>query len=111
LDETDAVTTVLATGARYLGAHREELRRFVAAHRELTEWIKANPAEAQRMVREELAAETRTGLSADLVERAWKRIVVTSEVSHEALDKFMANAQAVGFLRGAPDLSRLVEEP
>jgi ABC-type nitrate/sulfonate/bicarbonate transport system substrate-binding protein len=32
--------------------------------------IKANPAEAQRMVREELAAETRTSLSAELVEHA-----------------------------------------
>lgn len=111
VEETDAVTTVLATGVRYLGAHPEELRRFVAAHRELTEWIKANSAEAQRMVREELAAETRTGIAADLVERAWKRIVVTGEISREQLDAFMANAQAVGFLRGAPDLSRLLEKP
>ena len=111
LEEPDAVTTVLATSVKFLGANREQLRKFVAAHEDLTEWIKANPAEARRMVREELAAETRTTMPAELVERAWKRIVVTSTVSQEALDKFMANAQTVGFLRGAPDLSRLVEKP
>src|SRR6185295_7714132 len=90
LEENDAVTTVLVTGVQFLGANREQLRKFVAAHQELTEWIRSNPAEAQRMVREELAAETRTSLPADLVERAWKRIGVTSEVSREALEKFMA---------------------
>jgi NitT/TauT family transport system substrate-binding protein len=110
VEERDAITTVLATGVRFLDANREEVRRFVAAHRELTEWINANPAEAQRIVREELAAETRTSLPADLAERAWKRIVVTTEVSREAVDAFMVNAQAVGFLRGAPDLARLIEK-
>jgi NitT/TauT family transport system substrate-binding protein len=111
VEETDTVTTVLATTVRYLTASRDELRRFATAHQELSEWITANPAEAQRIVREELGAETRTSMPANLVERSWKRIVVTSEVSRDALDKFMANAQAVGFLRGAPDLSRLVEKP
>ena len=111
LEEPDAVTTVLATGVKFLDTNREQLRKLVAAHAELTEWIKANPEEAQRMVREELGAETRATIPADLVARAWKRIIVTSTVSRESLDKFMTNAQAVGFLRGAPDLSRLIEKP
>jgi NitT/TauT family transport system substrate-binding protein len=111
LEEPDAVTTVLVTSVKFLGANRRHLRAFVAAHQELTEWIKANPEEAQRMVREELAAETRTSMPAELVERAWRRIVVSSAVSPEALGKFMANAQSAGFLRGAPDLSGLIERP
>ena len=111
LEEPDAVTTVLVTSAKFLGANRQQLRTFVAAHQELTEWIKANPEEAQRMVREELAAETRTSMPAELVERAWRRIVVASALSQEVLSKFMANAQSAGFLRGAPDLSGLIERP
>jgi NitT/TauT family transport system substrate-binding protein len=63
------------------------------------------------MIREELAAETRTRISPDLLEHAWKRIRVTGEVSQQTLDKFMVNAQSAGFLRGAPDLSRLIEKP
>src|SRR5262249_19709022 len=111
VEEWDVVTTVLVTGVKFLDTNRDLLRNFVAAHKELTEWIKANPAVSQRILREELAAETRTPLSAELVERAWKRIIVTSDISQQILDKFMSNAQSVGFLRGAPDLSRLVEKP
>jgi NitT/TauT family transport system substrate-binding protein len=111
VEESDAITTVLAVGVKFLNANRDQLRKFVAAHQELTEWIKANPTEVQRMVREELAAETRTSLSAELVEHASKRIVVTSEVSRQTLDRFMASAQSAGFLRGAPDLSRLIDKP
>jgi len=111
VEEWDAVTTVLATGVKLLQSNRDRMRKFVAAHEELTEWIKANPTEAQRMVRTELAAETRAGLPDVLVERAWKRIVVTSEISRQMLDKFMVSAQSAGFLRGAPDLSRLIEKP
>lgn len=111
VEEWDVVTTVLVAGAKFLDSNRDLLRNFVAAHQELTEWIKANPAESQRIIREELAAETRTPLPAELVERAWKRIIVTSDISQQTLDKFMSNAQSVGFLRGAPDLSRLIEKP
>ena len=96
---------------KFLDANRDVLRNFVAAHQELTEWINANPAESQRIIREELTAETRTPLPAELIERAWKRIIVTSDISQQVLDKFMSNAQSVGFLRGAPDLSRLIEKP
>jgi NitT/TauT family transport system substrate-binding protein len=111
VEEPDAITTVLVSSIKFLGAKRDLVRRFVAAHQELTEWIKAHPEEAQRMVREELLAETRVDVSPDLISQAWKRITLTSEASREGLDKFMKSAQAVGFLRSAPDLSRLVEKP
>jgi len=111
VEEWDVVTTVLVTGVKFLDTNRDLLRHFVTAHRELTEWIKADPAGSQRIIREELAVETRTPLPAELVDRAWKRIIVTSDISQQVLDKFMSNAQSAGFLRGAPDLSRLIEKP
>jgi NitT/TauT family transport system substrate-binding protein len=111
LEEPGAVTTVLVSSVKFLGTQRELARKFVAAHRELTEWIKNNPHETQRMVRDELAAETRAVLPPELVARAWGRIIVTSDVTRDALEKFVASAQTVGFLRGAPDLGRLVEQP
>jgi NitT/TauT family transport system substrate-binding protein len=111
VEEPDAVTTVLVSSVQFLGAQRELARKFVAAHRELTQWIKGNPEEAQRMVRDELAAETRATLPPEVMARAWRRIIVTSDVALDALEKFVASAQRVGFLRGAPDLGRLVETP
>lgn len=111
LEEPDAVTTVLVAGVKFRAAHPDLVARFTAAHSALTEWIKSNPAEAQRMVREELNAQMRTNIAPELVERAFKRIVLTNTVTRQALDTFMAQAQTAGFLRGAPDLGRLIERP
>jgi NitT/TauT family transport system substrate-binding protein len=111
VDDRDAITTVLVARSDLLENQKELVRKLVAAHRELTEWIKANPAEAQRLAREELDAETHTKFSQDLVVSSWKRIVLTSDASLVALKSFISSAQSVGFLRNAPDLSRLVESP
>src|SRR5262245_53387043 len=75
LEDTDAVTTVVVAGVKFLATKRDLAHKFVAAHRELTEWIIANPPEAQRMLREELGQELRAPVPRELVERAWKRIV------------------------------------
>jgi NitT/TauT family transport system substrate-binding protein len=111
VEENDAVTTVLVSSMHMLQTQRDLVRRFVAAHAELTAWITAHQAEAQDLARAELDAETRTAMSPDLVARAWKRIILTTEASKDGLQLFFKRAQSVGFLRGATDVSRLVETP
>jgi NitT/TauT family transport system substrate-binding protein len=111
VDEKDAVTTVLASSARFLKENRELVRRFATAHRELTDWIRQHPEDAQRMVREELQAGFRAEMSPDLVARAWGRITLTADTSPAAFQALVTSAQQVGFLRGTPDLSRLIEAP
>jgi len=111
IEEPDAITTLLAARREFLGTQRDLARKFVAAHEELTEWMDRNPEEAQRLVRDELAAETRAAVSQNIIARAWKRIVHTHEVSRTAMEKLVTSAQAVGFLRNAPDLARLIEKP
>jgi NitT/TauT family transport system substrate-binding protein len=111
LEESDSVTTVLVASAKMLGQQRDLARRFVAAHAALTDWIRAHPEEAQAMVRDELAAETRTEVKEALIARSWQRIALTGEVKREALDSFVAKAKEAGFLRTAPDLGRLIERP
>src|SRR4051812_19866450 len=71
LEESDAVTTVLVSSARFLSDRRGAAARFAGAHAELTDWIRRNPEEAQKMVRAELGAEMRSDISPDLIERAW----------------------------------------
>jgi len=111
VEDRDAITTVLVASAELLASKRELARRFVGAHHELTQWIGNNGEEAQRMVREELDAEMRASLSEQLVASAWKRIVLTADVTIDELKKFVASAQAAGFLRDSPDMARLVERP
>jgi NitT/TauT family transport system substrate-binding protein len=111
IDDRQAITTVLIARADVLATQRGLVRKLVDAHRELTNWILQNPAEAERMAREELDQEMHTKFSPKLVAKSWSRIVVTSDVSLDSLKKFMASAQSVGFLRGAPDISQLVANP
>ena len=111
VEEKDAITTVLVSSADALTKNRDLVKRFVAAHRELTEWIKQNPDEAQRLAREELQATFKVDMAPELVARAFSRMTITADVTLSAFQSFVTSAQAVGFLRGTPDLGRLIEAP
>jgi NitT/TauT family transport system substrate-binding protein len=111
VEEKEAITTVLVSSAAFLKDHRDIAKRFVTAHRELTEWIQKNPEEAQRLAREELQASFRVAMPAELVARAWTRMAITPDTTLSAFQSFVTSAQAVGFLRGTPDLSRMIEAP
>lgn len=109
LEQKDAVTTVLVASARLLRERRELVKQFVAAHTELTKWINDHPAEAKELVRAELKALTKRDFPAQVTDRAWPRLTFTSEISRAPFDVLVSEAQSVGFLKGAPDLGRLVE--
>lgn len=111
LEEPDAVTTVLVASARFLARERELVRRFVRAHEELTAWLLAHPDEAQRMLREEILAETRSALPEALVARCWPRLRITAEVTREAFERFLKDAVRTGFLTQPFPLDRFVERP
>ncbi len=106
-DRTSPVT-VLVSSAKFLADHRDVAVKFVAAERDLTAWIRQNPAEAQKLVEYELDAETHGKIAPALIAHAWNRIVLTDDVSLESLQSFVTNAQAAGFLKNVPDLSQLI---
>src|SRR5215510_7564857 len=106
VEQSKESITVLVSGVKFLKTKRDLAAKFVRAHRELTEWILAHPEEAKQMVRQELAAETKDEVSADLIAQAWKRIVLTNDPSLDEYPHFVANGQRAGFIRSAPDLSR-----
>ncbi len=109
VEQSHESITVLVSSVKFLKTKPELAKKFAQAHRELTEWILAHSDEARQMVRQELAAETRAEVSADLIAQAWKRIVLTTDVSPDEYQHFISNAQRAGFMRIAPDLSRLIE--
>jgi len=111
LEQTDTVTTVLVSTRRFLEDHRDLAKKFAQANAELTDWIQKNPAEAQKLLRDELTMETTRPMSEALVARSWKRMVFTTDISLAPLQQFVADAQRAGFMRGAPDLNRLVVTP
>ncbi len=109
LEQSKESITLLVSGVKFLKTKRELAAKFAQAHRELTEWILAHPAEAQRMVQAELVFETQAKVSPELIAQAWKRIALRSETSIEEFQQFVSHAQRAGFMRAAPDLSRLIE--
>jgi NitT/TauT family transport system substrate-binding protein len=111
LEEPDSITTVLVSSAKFLRERRDLVQKLVRAHQELTDWIRSHPDEAQKIVKAELGEEVKKEVSADLVAHAWKRIILTNDVTRQAFETWVASAQKAGFLKDAPDLSRLVEKP
>lgn len=109
LEQSKESVTVLVSGVKFVKAKSELVRKFVRAHRELTEWILAHPEEAKKMVLEELSVETQAKVSSELMAQAWKRIALRSDVSLDEFQQFVSNAQRAGFMRTTPDLARLIE--
>lgn len=105
------LTTILTTREDILANQPDLAARFAAAHRELTAWIRQNPDEAKKHVRDELSAITRKQIPAELVDTAWTRLHPDSAISTEPFQKFLEQAKLVGFLRATIDLSKLVEVP
>ena len=77
VEEKDAITTILVSRAKFLKGHRQLAKRLAQAHAELTAWIDAHPAEAQKLVCDQLVAEMKHDISADLFSHAWRRLRFT----------------------------------
>src|SRR5437762_8345409 len=67
VDEKDVATTVLVSSAKFLNEQRDLAKKFAQAHAALTEWMAKNPDEAQKLIRAELLAETRSDMAPDLI--------------------------------------------
>ena len=111
LEQKDTITTVLVASAKLLAEKRELVKKFAAAHAELTEWINKNPDEAKKLANAAIKEITKREMPAELIAKAWPRLTFTAEVKREDFAAAVAEAQSVGFLKGAPDLARLVEIP
>jgi len=110
VEEKDVATTVLVSSVKFLAEHRDIAAKFAQAHAELTEWMAQNPDEAQKLVRAELLAETKSDMAPDLITQSWKRIAFTAEVPRASVESFMQNSMKTGFIKSAPDLSKLFEK-
>ncbi|HJW38635.1 MAG TPA: ABC transporter substrate-binding protein [Candidatus Udaeobacter sp.] len=110
VEEKEVATTILVSSVKFLKEQRDLAKKFAQAHAELTDWITKNPEEAQRLIKAELLEETKSDMSPQLIDAAWKRIVFTAEMPRAAVEKFMQNSVRAGFIKTAPDLSKLFEK-
>src|SRR6476469_7420994 len=111
VEEKEVATTVLVSSAKFLASQRELAKKFAEAHAALTDWMTKNPEEAQKLIKAELLAETRSDMAADLIAQSWKRIVFTAETPRAAVESFLQNSLKTGFIKAAPDRTKLFEKP
>ena len=108
----DRVTnvTLLASSAEFVNNQPELTRRLIAAHRELTQWIKDHPSESAALIKAELTELMHAEPKDELIARALSRIVITDAVSRESLDTMVRAAQRAGFLKEIPALDQLLPQ-
>lgn len=107
LEDKETNVTLLAGSAAFVKDRAELAKKLQTAHSELTAWIKANDAEAKKLISAELAALMGKAPSEELLTKALSRTVITETVSRESMDKMVASAQKVGFLKDIPSLDGL----
>jgi NitT/TauT family transport system substrate-binding protein len=110
-EDKDIITTWLVSSAKFLRDHRDLAKKISEANVELTKWIQDHPDEAQKILVAEMKAETKADFAPDAVAQAWKRIKFTTDVPREMIAKAVQDGKDAGFLKGATDTSRLIENP
>jgi NitT/TauT family transport system substrate-binding protein len=111
VEDTEVLTTWLVSSVKFLNNNAELAKKIVSANAELTQWIQANAAEAQKLLIAELKEETKADFDAAAAAQAWKRIKFTTEVAPQLITKAVQDGKDAGFLKGATDTSKLVATP
>lgn len=107
-EDKGTFATILASSAAFVTERAELAKKLVAAHVELTEWIKSHAAEARELVKAELKELTTKAPSDALLDRSLPRVVLNTEVSRNGLDEMVKAAQKAGFLGEFPALDALL---
>ena len=110
LEDRDTNVTTLISSVAFLKDRPELAKKLAAAHRELTDWMKANAAEARTLAVAELRAHTGKEPKAAVLDKALSRVVLTNEVSRPSLEKMVAGAKAAGFIKEFPALDPLLSQ-
>jgi NitT/TauT family transport system substrate-binding protein len=110
-EDKDTITTWLVSSVKFLRDRHDLAKKIADANVELTNWIQQNQVEAQKLLIEELKAETRADFAPDAVAQAWNRIKFTSDISRDLIAKSVQDGKDAGFLKGSTDTSKLIGIP
>jgi len=116
LDERDLwpngnfVTTHLVVSSKFLKEHPDLVKKWIAAHVELTGWINKNPEQARTLLNEEIKRETGKALPENVLNESLKRIEITYDPIASSLFGSAKSAFDQGFLGSEqPDLSSIYD--
>jgi NitT/TauT family transport system substrate-binding protein len=104
------VIGLLVVNTKFLKAHPDLVKTWIRANVELTDWINAHPAEARKLLNQQIQAETSKALPPIVLDEASSRMQATYDPLRSALMTAAKQAFDDGFLgRQMPDLSGLFD--
>jgi NitT/TauT family transport system substrate-binding protein len=116
LDERDLwpqgqfVITHLIVRTRFLQEHPDLVKKWIAAHVELTDWINGHLPEAKSILNQQLQKETGKALKPEILDEAFGRLQITYDPIRSSLLTSARSAFDAGFLgKQMPDLSGLYD--
>ena len=111
VEQKEAVTALLASSVRALDTRGELVKKFIAAHEELTAKIAAEPDYAKPAVIAAFSKISGKPLSAKLLDHAWPRLTFTTDVKLADFLSIQQDAKSVGLLPLDADLGQLFLKP
>ena len=110
LEDRETNITLLTSSAALVDHQPEFVKKLIAAHLELTQWILAHPEESKALIKAELTELMKAAPKDEVIDQALSRIVVTEKISRESLDQMVVSARKAGFLEDIPALDRLLPQ-
>jgi NitT/TauT family transport system substrate-binding protein len=93
------VTTNIIVAKAFLDAHPDVVKAFLEGHLAALDYIKANPADAQKLANAEIEKATQKKLADKVIEASWKNLEFTSDPVATSLQKSASDAKAIGQLK------------
>lgn len=104
------ITAQLVVSTKFLQAHPDVVKKWLRAHVELTDWIKAHPSEAKQLLNQQIQRETGKALPAEVLDDAYGRMQSTYDPLRSSLMSAAKSAFEAGFLgKKMPDLSGMYD--
>jgi len=100
-------TAVVIVSTKFLEEHPDLVEKWLAAHVELTGYIKDNPEEAKKLINEQLKALTNKSLPQDILDNAFTRVTPTFDPVSGSVKDFVEISSEAGYLKKKPDLDQL----
>jgi len=104
------VITNLVVSRKFLQEHPELVKRWIAAHVELTDWINGHLPQAKQILNQQIQKETGKALAPAVLDEAFSRLQIIYDPLRNTLLTSAHSAFDAGFLgKQMPDLSGLYD--
>jgi len=103
-------STLMIAGTKFLKKHPDWVKKWLAAHVEITQWINQNPEEARTVMGDQIEAISGVSLPKDIIDDAFSRLEITYDPIVSSLFSYAEMAYNASFLgERKPDITGMID--